>query len=158
MSEPWLVVIDPQRISAQSQLSRLKSGLMGPDQLDLAGLMKWGRAGEAVLGELAVLSAEPGREAAFPEREHRVADRIGLSALRGVQLVVGLEFLPQQPLDDDGPGEAVCKPRRVAIQRGLDFRQHLRRARGGVDALHFALHHRIGDVHAIGPRERGFLF
>lgn len=56
-------LIDPQRISAQSQLSRLKSGLMGPDQLDLAGLMKWGRAGEAVLGELAVLAAEPGREA-----------------------------------------------------------------------------------------------
>lgn len=68
-------VIDPERISAQSQVGRLKSGQIGPDQLDLAGLMRWGRAGQAGLDELAELAREPGQEALAARLAARLAKR-----------------------------------------------------------------------------------
>lgn len=56
-------LLDPQRLSAQSQLARLEDGRLSPDALDLAGLADWGRAGEAALAELEARAAQPGQEA-----------------------------------------------------------------------------------------------
>jgi hypothetical protein len=91
--------IDPQRISAQSQLARLESGLAGPDQLDLAGLMEWGKAGQVALDELEALAAQPGNEALAarlaarerqPEAESSVETKVDL---RG-QIVANMTLHP----------------------------------------------------------------
>ena len=59
--------------------------------------------------------------------------------------------------DDDRPGHGAGETQRVAVERLLDFREHLRGAGGGVDAPHLGLDHRGGDLEAIDFPEDRFL-
>lgn len=56
-------LIHAERISAASQLARLDSGRIHPDQLDLAAFAGWGRAGDAALATLEARAKEPGQQA-----------------------------------------------------------------------------------------------
>lgn len=55
--------LNPERISAASQLARLESGRSTPDQLDLAALADWGHAGAAARAALEARAKQPGQAA-----------------------------------------------------------------------------------------------
>jgi hypothetical protein len=74
-----------------------------------------------------------------------------------VQGVVIVERLPQQPVNEKGLREDVGELRRIIAQGGLDLGQHVRCARGGVDALHLGVEQGGSDGHAVGLAQRGFL-
>ena len=76
--------------------------------------------------------------------------------LRSVQFVVDFKAPAQFPLHENGPGHRgeACG---VIAEGGLDFRQHIRRASGGVDALHFGGDQRGRDLHPIDFPEDRFL-
>ncbi|MES2968245.1 MAG: DUF4153 domain-containing protein [Pseudomonadota bacterium] len=60
----WLTpVLDAQSIAARSQIARFEAGVMGLDDLDLAALDQWGRAGTAARARLDAIAASPGQEA-----------------------------------------------------------------------------------------------
>ncbi|THD84675.1 DUF4153 domain-containing protein [Aliigemmobacter aestuarii] len=56
-------LLDPQAISARSQMARLDAGRITPDAFDFAALRRWGRAGKAAHDALVARAAEPGNEA-----------------------------------------------------------------------------------------------
>lgn len=56
-------LLDPQAISARSQMARLEAGRIAPEAFDFAALRQWGRAGQAAHDALAARAAEPGNEA-----------------------------------------------------------------------------------------------
>jgi Domain of unknown function (DUF4153) len=60
----WLSpILNAERLSAESQLSRFDRGLTPVEDLDLVALGRWGHAGEAALAALAERAKEPGQEA-----------------------------------------------------------------------------------------------
>lgn len=60
----WLTpVLNAERISAESQLARFKSGRTDVAALDLHALRNWGRPGAAVIAALEEKAAAPGQEA-----------------------------------------------------------------------------------------------
>ncbi len=59
----WLTpVLNPERISAYSQLARFEHANRNPATLDIYALREWGAAGEAVQESLGKIAAEPGNE------------------------------------------------------------------------------------------------
>ena len=78
-------------------------------------------------------------------------------ALFGVEFIVIVEVAAQFPFDQNGPCHAAGEALRVISQRVFEFRQNLRRAGGGVDALHLGGEHRGGDCLQVGFPQRGFL-
>lgn len=60
----WLTpVLNPQAISARSQLARFERGAVDAAALDITALGRWGRAGDAALARLAELAEQPGQQA-----------------------------------------------------------------------------------------------
>lgn len=55
--------LNPERISAASQLGRLENGRVQPEQVDLAALADWGHAGAAARAALEARAKLPGQEA-----------------------------------------------------------------------------------------------
>lgn len=55
--------LNPERIAANSQVSRFIAGKTRPESLDLAGMQRWGHAGAKALSRLENLAKEPGQEA-----------------------------------------------------------------------------------------------
>jgi hypothetical protein len=60
----WLTpLLNAQSIAAHSQIARFEAGVTGVDDLDLAALDQWGRAGTAARARLDAIAASPGQEA-----------------------------------------------------------------------------------------------
>lgn len=84
----WLTpVLNAERISAQSQLSRFMAGTTPVETLDTWALRSWGKPGAEVIATLEALAAEPGQEglaqvlaggptAVAPDREALAADLV----------------------------------------------------------------------------------
>ena len=97
----WLTpVLNAERISAQSQLARLEDGRVSAEDLDLAALRRWGKAGQDVLAQLAERAKAPGQEVLAArlagEEPVRAEDARGDSLRRLV------EGLPLQPASATG--------------------------------------------------------
>lgn len=58
----WLTVLNPEAMSARSQLARLADGRTDAAVLDLYALDRWGYAGAAARLELAAIATQPGQE------------------------------------------------------------------------------------------------
>jgi len=59
----WLTLLNPEAISARSQVARLVDGRQEAATLDLYALDQWGYAGQAARAELAGIATQPGQEA-----------------------------------------------------------------------------------------------
>jgi len=62
LAAAWLSILNPQAISAHSQLARFESGKIPVSQLDTRALATWGTAGERALALLREKAGQPGFE------------------------------------------------------------------------------------------------
>ena len=114
----WLTpLLNPQGISANSQLARITADGFVPASVDTYALGQWGHAGQSALQELGALAKDPARAALAEALAINAADQLPPDA---AALRISLPKI--MPLQPDTPASAAARDRSLAAADGYQLR------------------------------------
>ena len=134
----------------------LMAAPLGVFALGLGVGLRAGVGAAGVLGHYVVTASLTGLVIAV--LAYLLAVTVGRVPLGRVQLVIVLKPRPQRPLHHDGPRHRAGKAGGITTERGLDLREHVRRAGRGFNPPDLRVHQRRRGLHAVNFLEHRFLF